>query len=309
LKAAGAKAVENLELLKMAAKAGFNAIVISGSVSGSYQNVTNKEAFDSDKVDNLVTQGGAFALNISQLQTDPLARTKWESTLEDQGTLVDFGTTTTRALVPIWELCDDFSRAVALKAEFEELNKAEGNKWPVEKYVTDIVFLTDPIGNDSNTIKSNVPPGYILVDVDLNPGYQKRDGYYSPYGGRIYMAYLLGDNPNNAITDLFMEYSTVKKEPETKKTTHNGHYATYWRLPGDLNLNAPAPKKDRDNFIYLWATKDKTLPPIKEIQIVLEDPDMEYTSLNNVCWQNSKEPADANRGTGDTQSVYIKFHR
>lgn len=305
---ASSKASTSFENFKVAAKAGFNAIVISGNVSGSYQNVTNKEAFDSNKDDNLVTHGGAFALNISQLQADPLARTKWESTLEDQGTLVDFGTTTTRALVPIWELCDDFSRAVALKAEFDKLNLAEGNKWPAEKYVTDIVFLSDPVGGEF-AIKSNVPPGYILVDVDLNPGYQKRGDYYYSYGDRIYMAYLLGDNPNNAITDLFMEYSIGKKEPETKKTTHNGHYATYWRLPGDLNLNAPAPKKARDNFIYLWATKDKTLPPIKEIQIVLEDPDMEYTSLNSVCWQNSKEPADANKGTGDTQSVYIKFRR
>ncbi len=113
---ASSEASTSFENFKTAAKAGFNAVLFSAGASGSYQNVTNKEAFDFDKDDNLVSVGGAFALNISQLQADPLARSKWESTLEDQGTLVDFGTTTTRALVPIWEMCDEPFRAAALKA-------------------------------------------------------------------------------------------------------------------------------------------------------------------------------------------------
>ena len=78
---ATSEASTSFENFKTAARAGFNAIVVSASASGSYEKVTNKEAFDSDKDDNLVTHGGAFALNISQLQADPLARSKWDSTL------------------------------------------------------------------------------------------------------------------------------------------------------------------------------------------------------------------------------------
>ncbi len=104
--------------------------------------------------------GGGFVLNTGQFTNDPQILSKWESTLEEHGTLVEFGNTTARPLIPIWELCDNSTRANYLKAEFDKLNLAQGNQWPTEKYVVDIVFVAD---KDSWTARSKCPPGYMLV--------------------------------------------------------------------------------------------------------------------------------------------------
>ena len=310
---ASSEASTSFENFKIAAKAGFNAIVMSASVSASYQNVTDKAAFDSDKDENLVTHGGAFALNISQLQADPLARSKWESTLEDQGTLVDFGATTTRALVPIWELCDDFSRAVELKAAFEKLNTAEGNKWPVEKYLNGI-FLN--WGNDRDEVLSYCPEGYVMIDKDLNAGIHSdgKYGYYDVLNAYIFLGYHLDSNPNDAFTDFFLEFSNSPKEAETIKTTHNGNVATYTRSAVDLNWgtfdSTQMKRTPRYNYIYLWYTKDKTLPPIKEIKVVFdENPAQKYRGWQVVSWKNSNEAGDVNRQALTTTPVYIIVRR
>ncbi len=310
---ATSEASTSFENFKTAARAGFNAIVVSASASGSYEKVTNKEAFDSDKDDNLVTHGGAFALNISQLQADPLARSKWESTLEDQGTLVDFGTTTTRALIPIWELCDDSIRAAALKKEFEELNTAEGNKWPLEKYLTGLYMN---MGNDRDKVLFDCPIGYVMIDKDLNEGIHSdgKHGYYDPPNAYIFMGYQLDSNPDNAFTDFFLEFTDSPKGKETIKTSHNGNTANYTRWDVDLNwgtYDSMTKKKDpRYNYIYLWHTRDKTLPPIKEIKVVFdENPAAKYRGWQVVSWKNSNEAADANRQALTTSPVYIIVRR
>ena len=314
---ATSEASTSFENFKTAARAGFNAIVVSASASGSYEKVTNKEAFDSDKDDNLVTHGGAFALNISQLQADPLARSKWESTLEDQGTLVDFGTTTTRALIPIWELCDDSVRAAALKKEFEELNIAEGNKWPLEKYLTGI-FLN--WGANREQVLFDSPEGYVMIPNDLNEiseykldnkGNRTVLGNYQDY---IFLGYKLDSNPDNAFTDFFLEFSDSPKEAETIKTSHNGNAATYTRWDVDLNMtmfdSVTKKQNPRHNYIYLWYTKDKTLPPIKEIKVVFdENPAKKYRGWQMVSWKNDNEPADVNKRVFDGVPVYIIVRR
>ena len=314
---ATSEASTSFENFKTAARAGFNAIVVSASASGSYEKVTNKEAFDSDKDDNLVTHGGAFALNISQLQADPLARSKWESTLEDQGTLVDFGTTTTRALIPIWELCDDSIRAAALKKEFEELNTAEGNKWPLEKYLTGLVMNW---GANREQALFDCPEGYVMIPNDLNElsEYTMDDkGNRTAIGNDqnyIFLGYKLDSSPDDAFTDFFLEFSDSPKGKETIKTSHNGHTANYTRWDVDLNMTmfdtVTRKQNPRYNYIYLWYTKDKTLPPIKEIKVVFdENPAKKYRGWQMVSWKNDNEPADVNKRAFYGVPVYIIVRR
>ncbi len=287
---ASSKASTSYENFKTATKADFNAVIFSAGGSAQYQNVKNKSTYDSDKEQILHSYGGGFALNINQFINDPQALTKWESTLEDKGTLVDFGNTTARALVPIWELCSDPARAASLKAEFEKLNLAQGNQWPVQKYVTDIVFVADK--NEWNA-RSQCPPGYQLINADLNAG---------AGGNFIYLCYKLGENIDEAYTDFFMEYRGSSAGSETNPMNHNSNYVNYTRNGMDLNWGSGG------KFIYLWTSKANTLPPITDITVVFDNPDNVNPDWPSVYWQNTQSPADVNKSVGG-KFIYIKYIR
>ena len=288
--AASSKASTSYENFKTAAKADYKAVVFSAGGSAEYQSVKNRAEYDSNKEQALHSYGGGFALNIGQFKTDPQILAKWESTLEDNGTLVDFGSTTTRALVPIWELCSDPARAASLKAEFEKLNLAQGNQWPMQKYVTDIVFVTDK--NEWNA-RSKCPAGYQLINADLNAG---------AGGDFIYLCYKLGDNINEAYTDFFMEYTGNGQSPETKPINHNSNYVDYTRIGADLNKGAGG------DYIYLWATRAKTLPPVTDIAVAFDDPNSVNPNWSSVYWQNTQSPANVNKSVNG-KYIYIKYNR
>lgn len=287
---ASSRASTSFENFKIATKADYKSVVFSAGGSAEYQNVKNRSEYDSSKEQNLHSYGGGFALNINQFTTDPQALVKWESTLEENGTLVDFGGTTTRALVPIWELCSDPARAAGLKAEFEKLNLAQGNQWPMQKYVTDMVFVAD---ESEWNARSKCPAGYQLINADLNAG---AGGYF------IYLCYKLGDNVNEAYTDFFMEYTGAAKNPETKSMNHNSNYANYTRIGADLNKGAGG------DYIYLWTTKAKTLPPITNMAVAFDNPNSVNPEWPSVCWQNTQSPADVNKSVKG-KYIYIKYTR
>lgn len=287
---ASSKASTSYENFKTAAKADFNAVIFSAGGSGSYQNITNKSEYDSNKDETLQSYGGDFTLNINQFLTDPQTLTKWESTLENKGTLVDFGSTTARSLIPIWELCDNSARAASMKAEFEKQNLAQGNQWPMQKYITDIVFVSDK--NEWNA-RSKCPPGYQLVNADLNAG---------AGGNFIYLCYKLGENINDAYTDLFMELRGSAAPSETILLNHNANYVNYTRIGQDLNAGSGG------NFIYLWTSKDPTLPPITGISVAFDDPNKVNPEWYSVYWQNTFSPADVNKSVKG-KFIYIKFNR
>ncbi len=287
---ASSKASTSYENFKTAAKADFNAVIFSAGGSGSYQNVKNKSEYDSDKEQTLHSYGGEFTLNINQFLTDPQILSKWEATLEDKGTLVDFGSTTARALVPIWELCDNPTRAASLKAEFEKQNLAQGNQWPLQKYVTDIVFVSDK--NEWNA-RSKCPPGYQLINADLNAG---------AGGNFIYLCYKLDENINEAYTDLFMEYRGSAAPPEAKLLNHNANYVYYVRNGQDLNEGSGGA------FIYLWTSREQTLPPITGISVAFDNPNNVNPEWTSVYWQNTQSPADVNKSVKG-KYIFIKFNR
>ena len=123
---------------------------------------------------------------------------------------------------------------------------------------------------------------------------------------------------NPPITDLFMEYSdTEPPDPplDGQWWTHNGNHALFVRAwPGPLyglNTGAIINTFDRKqkNYIYLWLTRDETKPPIKDLQVVLGEPDSAFPDWETVCWQNTTTPANTNKGSFYGKEVYIKFRR
>lgn len=287
---ASSESSTSYENFKIATKADFNVVVFKAGASGQYQSVKNKYEYDSDKEETLNSYGGSFTLNKGQFTNDPNILGKWEATLEDNGTLVEFGNTTARALVPIWELCDDVNRSNYLKNEFEKLNLASGNQWPMEKYVVDVVIVTD---SNEWTARSKCPPGYQLINADLNAG---------AGGNFVYLCYLLGENFDSAITDFFVEYTTSSAGAASGLVNHNSNYVNYTRIATDLNQGSGG------GFIYLWITRDKTLPAIKNMTVAFDSPATVNPDWDSVYWQNTMDPADVNRSVGG-KYIYIKYTR
>ena len=194
--------------------------------------------------------------------------------------------------MPIWELCDNKTRADYLKAEFEKLNNAQENQWPKQepkKYITDIVFVTD---KNEMKARQKCPGAYILVDADLNKG---------AGGDFIFLCYKAEEDRKEAITDLFLENSGSSKSAGAFGMSHNGNFAEYTRNSTDLNTGASG------KFVYMWSTKDTGLQPITGIDVVFDNPGQD-PNWSIVYWQNSKTAGDVNMGAGGDY-VYIRFKR
>lgn len=294
---ADSTASTSFENFSIAAKASYNVAIFGASASTEYQKIKNEKKFSESKDTQFRRYGGSglYESNLS----NPQALINWENTLESRGTLIDFGKKTTRALIPIWEFCNDSDRGDYLKAEFDKLNLAEGNKWPAEKYITDIQFI---YARNLDEAGKMCPKGFQMITKDLN-----QDAY--KVGTNIYLAYKTGEisAPYGLYTDLFMEFSPKEEFGEFKMISHNTNQAQYFRIGSDLNKGTvPTP---RYNYIYLWGTKEKTLPPIKEVAVVFDDPESAYPGWDVVCWLNTDQPADANRASNFGRPVYIKFRR
>ena len=287
---ANARASTTFENFKIAAKADFNALIAKASASGSYQNVQNRSEYEGSKYEKFKCYGGEFIINSGSLKNDPSLLDKWEKTLEEHGNLVEFGNTTTRPLVPIWELCSDSARAAYLKAEFEKMNiaMANYNKWPVEKYVVDVTFVT--AGNEF-AARAQCPAGYQLINADLNAG---------AGGDYIYLCYKLGENADDAITDFFMEYTGSAAPSGTATISHNANNVPYTRIGIDLNKGAGG------EFIYLWYTKAKTKSPVKDMGVAFDNAG--WPDYESVFWLNTQSPADVNKSVGGA-TIIIKFKR
>ncbi len=329
---AKAKESTSFENFKLATKASFNAVVFGADAEVSYQNVKNKSKFDSTKDERLTSQGGAMTLNLGQFKNDKKALQNWEATLEDNGTLVAFGKTGARGLVPIWELCDTAERSQKLKDAFKTLNdqKVLADKWPSELYIKDIKFVTGKTAaearakcsasNTGSTIgsmgsvgsmigggftgemnNSSNLNGYYLIDMDLN---KKAGGRY------IYLCYKLTEDPDQAITDLFAELSDdIFDEglPDTRQLSHNGNVATFTRDTTNLNFlsfKGMTPSKP----IFLWTTRDKTREPLKALEVIYSRPNLDHEEWDFVRWQNGSNPANMNETAGG-KFITILFKR
>ncbi len=297
---AEAKASTSYENFKLATKASFDAVVFGTDAALSYQNVKNKSEFDATKDERLTSQGGAMTLNLSQFKNDKQALQNWEATLEDNGTLVAFGKTGARGLVPIWELCDSATRQRELKDAFKILNdqKVLADKWPSEQYIGDIKFVADKTADGA---RKKCLTGYYLIDMDLNKG---AGGYY------VYLCYKTTKNPNLAITDLFAELSSdIFSEPKavTKNLSHNGNVANFTIRKVNLNLMCLS-GLSLSKGIFLWTTRDKTREPLKALEVIYSQPNLDHDEWDFVRWQNGSNPANMNETAGG-KFITILFKR
>ncbi len=280
----------SFENFSLATSADFNVAVYGGGGTSSVSSVTNKEQYDSSKDERLSSQGGAMGLSLAQFKGDPQTLINWEATLEDNGTLVEFGKVGERALVPIWELCDDGQRAQYLKTEFEKINDSQEQQWPTERYITDVTFVAH---RSPDAARGMCPTGYYLIDADLN---HAANGLY------VFICYQLSEDSTNAITDLFAEYTGVRSGIETKTFTHNGNVADYTRIPVDLNAGAGG------YYIYIWKSRANTRTPLREIDVKYSLSNSQQEDWQFIKWLNSSGAADMNRGVGGSY-VGILFKR
>ncbi len=303
----------SFENFKLAASADFRtALFGAAGASAGRGSVQNRSRYEASREETLISQGGARTLNISQLQNDNSALQDWEATLEDRGTLVEFGETRAAALVPIWDLCTPAKR-IELKRAFAAINdsQSEVQRWPSELYIGDIQFV---IGENAVKARQKCPVSddpdfpYMLIDRNLNHGVG---------GAYIYLCYRMTDDPAEAITDIFAEFDGSetagknKTEPVTLLLTHNQNQASFTRNPLDLNRNVRLwGNDDLVKRICMWTTKDPTRTPLKSIEVIFSRSlGIEYEEWSSLTLRNNPStPANMN-DPYDNHNIIIAYQR
>ena len=172
--------------------------------------------------------------------------------------------------------------------------KVSADDWP--SYITDVVVIGGSAGVIESQASYFTSQGYYIIRYDLNAG---------AGGDYIYLGYKKGNRASTDggyITDLVISNNT--NHPET--ATFGGvtyHLAPYsggeWfnKVHGNLNSGCG---KGWDIFLYYTRHNftDKR---------VLTDLSVDNSSRNAVGWNGngSGDPADVNRGIGDSKYVYI----
>lgn len=293
---AKASSVSTYEGFRTAAKAKFNAVVVNASASGSYSTETEKKNYESVKEGNFKVYGGA-PIDIGMIKNDYAALNKWAHSVTGEEKLVDFGKGS-KALIPIWDLCDDQTRAEKLRKAFEEESKGQTVNWAKEQYIVDIVIVE---GQTEKQARDLVPAGYMPIDVDLNKGAK---------GKYIYLCYLKGEEIDDAYTDFFMEPPVSLVELAKPKRSHNANVAVFKQIPKNLNNGAkfgfyPA------QALYLWTTRsseNKSKTPVINIDVLVDNLDKKPDDWEVVYFFNSQKPGNANEGTSGN-SIYIIYKR
>ncbi|NLV16697.1 MAG: hypothetical protein GXY50_05785 [Syntrophomonadaceae bacterium] len=287
---ASSKSVSSYEGFSAGAKAKFNYLIASGKASASYSTATEKKDFDSIKEGNFKVYGGD-PLDIALVKNDYTALHKWALSVNNNPKMVDFGKGRP-ALVPIWELCDNPARAAQLKTEFEKQSNSRTSSWPREEYIVDIVIFAD---KNSEKARSMNPPGYKIIDKDLNLGAS---------GDYIYMFYKTGYDPNKAYTDFFVSWGKGYTGKMHMRTTHLGNIADFYRCVTELNAGAGG------ETLYLWYTKDKTKTPIKSIDILYHDLKEQPEGWDSVKYYNQDKTANLNYETKKpSKGVFMIYER
>lgn len=242
------KTIDNFEL---DTKASCN--VIYANISGSYSNQTSKtkSSYDSTKKLDITFQGGE-PISKDALE-DPARMRQWEQSLATQGELIAFDEEST-CLIPIWELCDNSSRADYLENEFIKLAQVNDSDMPIpthyqRKYVTAI-----NIGMNTDDQKARAEAamgGRVVIEPELN---HKAGGQYVYLG----IEYGPAGDYAGALTDLLIsthhkgswhefahheqtdDYVLVRKNEQA-----SGKYTVRW-----CNLNHEA----GGDSLYLYAS-------------------------------------------------------
>jgi len=259
------------------------------SVASSSCTIEEKEKIHNltEKSNLYINNAGGCSLSCITLADLKDAYKTWCASLDDLKQCDVCGIPSYDSLIPIWNFCTNATRRVELEKKFEEL--AADVVLPGDTYITDIIVVSN---KDRNMAKSQCPPGYTLIDSDLNEG---------AGGDFIYFCVRRG-NLEEAITNITCESLDSAKTQGTVSVTHGGKQASYYRIGNDLNKGA------KGKFIYLLYTKNTAYKPIRNIMVYTEkNRDMLPEEWNNTMrYVNTTEMADLNKNAGG-RYIYVAY--
>ena len=266
--------------IKASAEASYG--FISGSASTEYKKKASEMSAKSDLNVRVVGGNSPAITGIEDLKE---AYKSWCASLDDAKKCAPCGINSYDSLVPIWTFCKDATRRAAIANKFEKA--AADIVLPEDSYITDIAVASD---KNQNVAKAKCPPGYTLIDADLNKG---------AGGDFIYFCVKRGKRAN-AITNIICESLTSGKSAATLNVTHVGKSATYTRNGADLNKGAGG------RFIYLLYTKSASYNPIRNITVYMNGETLPAEWNNTVRYVNTTEMADLNKSAGG-RYIYVAY--
>jgi hypothetical protein len=340
--AANKTASTSYENFKACVKADYNGVLASATATVEHETTQNKSKYDAKRSIRLTTYGGGASINGKSLATDADGSriSAWSQAVENSPMLVEFGTTGSRPLIPIWELCSDYGnpdgRGAQLEKAFEEYAKGKElkvTKISPSKYVVDIspVFTTDIGAVNWLNAGRNIPGG----------------GNINEKGTALYLFYMLGGAEGNVfggympITDLFAgyyPYDAGRKvipvpehvyQGETFLASHNGNTANFHsKINTNYNMGAKNVYHSSNGLwttthtrnaghIYLFMTRDvnNTSSRITDIEVVKPASQSDLNTLlldkswTFVSLQNQTTPFNFNTDVTGAPEIYIRYKR
>ncbi len=225
------------------------------SSSGSVDTETKKKAeeFVSNTTFSGRRLGGSTAGDISTYSEARNSYSSWSDSIDKNTSLelIDVGSNCSDSLIEIWKLADD-SKQAAIMSAYQTYLDAAGKKFadidnrPRELYVKNLyVGMSDKsealAKSDVDAIisREDAYAPKVTLNCDMNKGV---------HGQFIYIAYTLTANPNEAITDVKLEW--WNKESNAGNTyAYNG--ITYNCIKKDFNADAGG------KYVYIYSTKDR----------------------------------------------------
>ena len=328
----------NNKTLQDEAKAAYKDV--KTSASGTYSTSTQKLLDNSDLDIKVYGGGGLNANSLADLQT---SYQKWmdgitaksedlvflgvekmyktpvdtsvsssSSSSSDSNTALD--NLNPQALVPIWEFANSPARQEKIRNAYKTLLQTTGSKFnglqPIE-YVKDIYF-----GNAKNT-KEGAANAKSILQQTLSQNGSNENRVILDYdianhtgGDFIYLGYLLTTNPNEALTDVKLDYRANSKQSQMNQSVShavNGNNVTYTRYNLDLTKGSGG-----SDYVVAYTTHDSNAgAPLKALGI-------EYGSNNYTFAQDGNMMGwtpvarfgetlglDVTKGTGGSRNIYL----
>lgn len=251
---------------------------VTGSLSLEHIKKTKELSEKSGLNLNIV---GGSSPSIREFEDMKVEYGRWCASLDEPKNCAPCGIADHNSLVPIWTFCKDPSRSKKIEAEFNRL--ANNIVLPEDRYITNILVVSN---KNKEVAKSCCPPGYLLIDTDLN----KDSG-----GDYIYFCIQRGKR-ENAITNIVCEVPPGKMDEATFVDVHNGVKASYVRTGTDLNKGAGG------KYLYLMYTRDPRYKPIRVMTVYMDGESISEEWNGRMCYLNTTQTADLN---WDAKGRYI----
>lgn len=239
--------------LRMEVNYAYSNVRFSGSGSVSTETKKRAEEFVSNTTFSGRRLGGSTAGDISNYIEAKNSYASWSESIENNTSLelIDVGANCADSLIEIWKLAKDDKQAAIMSA-YQTYLDAAGKKFadidnrPRDLYIKNIYVGMSKASEalaksdvDAIISREDAYAPKVTVNCDMNRGV---------HGQFIYIAYTLTANPDEAITDVKLEW--WNKESNAGNTyAYNG--ITYNCIKKDFNADAGG------KYIYIYSTKDR----------------------------------------------------